>query len=126
MADGKVVKLDGEFEEITGETEVTTRRVKERGKVLAPKFPTVVNIKQWHNQLARNLVLASGRADGQKVKWLNEVYQTGAKFEGLNSSGDARFATLDIKLHSARTAMIKEGNRTWPHSRAPPSTRATY
>ena len=60
----------------------------------------------------RNLVLASGRTDGLEVKWLNEVYTGGSQFEDFNSWGDARFATLDIKLHSAITAIIKEGNRT--------------
>ena len=57
-------------------------------------------------------MLASGRTDGQEVRCLSEVYKSGAKFEEVNSSGDARFATLDIKLHGAMTAIISEGNRT--------------
>ena len=39
-------------------------------KVTAPNFPAITNLRQWHNQLARNLVLASGRTDGAEVKWL--------------------------------------------------------
>ena len=65
IADGRVIKLDGEFE-ITGQAETITRRVKEAGQILVPKFPSVTNIKQWHNSLARGLELASGRTDGQE------------------------------------------------------------
>ena len=71
----------------------------------------ISNLKQWHNQLARNLVLASGRTDGQEVEWLNMVLADGAKFDLFESSGEARFATLDIKLHSALMVCITEGNK---------------
>ena len=74
--------------------------------------PSVTKIKQWRNSLARGLVLASGRTDGQEVPWLNEVFKTGAKFEDSTSSGDASFATLDIKLRLAIMAIVKEVNRT--------------
>ena len=62
--------------------------------------------------MARGLVLASGRTDGQEAPWLNEVFRTGAKFEDFCSSGDSNFATLYIKLRMAITAIIKEDSRT--------------
>ena len=64
--------------------------------------------------MARNLVLASRCADGQEVKWLSEVFRTGANFEDFDAWGDARFATLNIKLRSAITAVIRAGSRTLP------------
>ena len=112
MASCQTVKLEGEYEEVVGETETVTRKVKEQDKVLAPKFPTISNLRQWHVQLARNLMVASGRTDGAEVEWLNEVLKDGSKFEDFYSSGAARFATLDIKLHAALTAVVKEGCRT--------------
>ena len=48
-ADGKVVKLDGEFEGIASATEVITRRIKGHDLVITPKFPAVVNVKQRRN-----------------------------------------------------------------------------
>ena len=111
-ASGDTVKLEGEYEEIVGATETVTRRVKEQDKVVAPKFPTVNNIKQWHNQMARNLVLASGRTDGAEVPWWNEIMKSGSKFEDFANSGDPRFATLDLKVHAALTQCIREGNKT--------------
>ena len=108
---GEVIKLEGEYEQVVGGDEIITRRVKEADKVLVPKFPSITNLKQWHNQLARNLVLASGRTDGQEVAWLNMVLADGAKIDLFELSGEARFATLDIKLHSALTVCIKEGNK---------------
>ena len=112
IADGRVIKLDGEVEEVSDHIETITRRVKEQDKVIVLKFPAVTNIKQWHNQLARNLVLASGRTDAREVAWIiNEVVRPGSRLEGFASSGDARFLTLDTKLHMAATAVIKEGNR---------------
>ena len=111
-SDGRVIKLDGEYEEISGETEIITRKVKENDKVIVPKFPSVTNIRQWQNGLARQLVLAGGRVDGKEVSWINEILWAGSRFDDFASSGDARYATLDIKLHMAVTAVIKEGNRT--------------
>jgi hypothetical protein len=106
------VKLEGEYEEVVGETETVTRRIKEADKVACPKFPSVTNVRAWHTQLTRNLVLASGRTDGAEVAWLNVVLDKGSTFESLSNSGEARFATLDLKLHNAVSACIKEGNKT--------------
>jgi hypothetical protein len=64
-----VIKLDGESEEISGEVETITRKVKENDKSIAPKFPSVTKIRQWHNGLARQLVLGGGRTDGKEVSW---------------------------------------------------------
>ena len=111
-ANGETLKLEGEYEEIVGASETVTRRVKEQDKITIPKFPTVNNIKQFHNQVARNLVLASGRTDGAEVKWWNEVMKDGAKFNDFADSGDPRFATLDLKLHCALTQCVRDGNRT--------------
>ena len=111
-ATGQTVKLDGEYEEIVGAKETITRRVKEHDKVVAPKFPTINNIKQFHNQMARNIVLASGRTDGAEVAWWNEIMREGIKMDDLADSGDPRFATLDLKIHCCLTQSIRDGNRT--------------
>ena len=42
----------------------------------------------------------------------NKIIQDGAKFDNFDSSGDPRFATLDLKLHCALTQCIREGNKT--------------
>ena len=42
--------------------------------------------------------------------YINEVLKPGAKFDDFASTGEARFATLDVKLHMAVTAVIKEGS----------------
>jgi hypothetical protein len=102
----------GDYEEITGESETITRRVRELEKVTVPKFPTVTNVRQWHNGVARGLVLAGGRTDHKEIQWINEVLKTGAKVGDFASSGEPRFATLDIKLYAAVLAVIKDGNRT--------------
>ena len=54
---------DGDFEEITDGSETVTRRIKEHKKIVVPEFPAVTNVRQWHNGVARGLVLASGRTD---------------------------------------------------------------
>ena len=109
---GNVIKLEGEYEQVEDAQEMITRRVKEHDKVSCPKFPTAVNLKVWHNQLVRNVILASGRTDHAEVEWLNAVLSAGSKFEDFATSGGARFATLDLKLHAAVTQCIKEGNKT--------------
>ena len=43
-ASGQTLQLEGEYEEVVGETETVTRKVKEQDKVLAPKFPTISNL----------------------------------------------------------------------------------
>ena len=50
---------------------------------------------------------------GHEVKWLNDVLTIGAQFEDYTASGNARFATHDIKLHSTLTAIIQEGDRAF-------------
>ena len=106
---GNVINLEGEYEQVEDSQEMITRRVKEHDKVACPKFPTVINLKQWHNQLVRNVVLASGRTDHAEVEWMNAVLASGSKFEDFAASGGVRFATLDLKLHAAVTQCIKEG-----------------
>ena len=111
-ANGQVIKLEGEYEQLTDSNESITRRIKEMDRVTVPKFPTLASLKQWHSQLIRNLVLASGRTDHVELRWLDEILKVGAKFEDFHNSGGARFATLDIKLHCAMTQVIKDGCRT--------------
>ena len=53
-----------------------------------------------------------GARTGRRWPWINEAFRVGAKFDDVASSGEARFATLDIVLHMAVTAIIKGGNRT--------------
>ena len=103
---------DGDYEEVSGGTETITRRVEELEKVSVLKFPTVPNVRQWHNGVARRLVLASGRTDQREIQWINEVLKAGAKMEDFADSGEPRFATLDIKLYAAVLAVIRDGNRT--------------
>ena len=50
--DGRVIKLDGDFEEISGDTETITRRVWEQDNVSVPKFPTGTDVRRWHNGVA--------------------------------------------------------------------------
>ena len=109
---GEVIKLEGEYEHYSGGGETVTRRIKEQDKVTAPKFPSITQTRNWHNTVGRNLMLASGRADGAEVLWWNKVMEDGAKFEDFADSGGARFAILDLKLHQCLTAVIKEGCRT--------------
>ena len=85
---------------------------KSRTRVIVPKFPTITNLKQWHVQLVRNVVLASGRTDHAEVQWMNAVMAVNSKFEDFADCGGARFATLDIKLHAALTQIIKDGCKT--------------
>ena len=72
-ANGQVIKLEGEYEQLTDSHESITRCIKEMDRVTVPKFPTLANLKQWHSQLIRNLVLASGRTDHAELKWLDEI-----------------------------------------------------
>ena len=58
-ANGEILKLDGEFEEMTSGGETVTRKIKEHDKVVSPNFPSITNVNAWHNQQARNLVLTS-------------------------------------------------------------------
>ena len=111
-ANGQTVKLDGEYEEMVGAKETINRRAKEHEKVVAPKFPTINNIKQFHNQMARNIVLASGRMDGAEVAWWKEIRREGVKMDDLADSGDPRYATLDLKIHCCLTQCVRDGNRT--------------
>ena len=111
-ANGQTIKLEGEYEEVVGPTEIVTRRIKEQDKVIGPKFPTINTLRPFHNQIGRNLVLASGRTDGAEVKWWNEILQEGSKFEDFANTGDPRHATLDLKLHCTLNQCIKEGNKT--------------
>ena len=57
-------------------------------------------------------MLAGGRADGDEVRWWNEILREDAKFEDFTDSGGARYATLDLKLHTALAAIIKAGCKT--------------
>ena len=50
-AGGGVIRLEGEYEQVVGSIEKMARRIKELEKVAVPKFPTITNIRQWHNQL---------------------------------------------------------------------------
>ena len=56
--------------------------------------------------------MAGGRADGAENAWWSEILRDGSKFEDFHDSGGARYATLDLKLHKALTACIKQGNKT--------------
>ena len=84
-----------------------TRRCKEQDKVLSPRFPSITTLRDWHNTQGRNLVLASGRGDGNiVVQWWNEIQREGARFEDFADSGGASFAVLDLKLHASLTGVI--------------------
>ena len=111
-ANGTTIKLEGEYEEHTSGGETITRKIKMQDKVLSPKFPSITNTKAWHNKQGRNLVLASGRADGLEAIWWNEILREGAKFEDFADSGGARYAILDLMLHASLTTIINDGNKT--------------
>ena len=43
---------------------------------------------------------------------MGAVLANNSKFEDFANSGGARFATLDIKLHAAKTQVINDGCKT--------------
>jgi hypothetical protein len=47
-----VIKLDGEYEKNSGQTETTPRKIKEKDKIIAPNFPSVTNIRQMAQRLS--------------------------------------------------------------------------
>jgi len=46
------IKLDGEYEENSGQTETFPRKIKEKDKIIAPNFPSVTNSRQMAQRLS--------------------------------------------------------------------------
>ena len=105
---GKVVNrnLVG-TEVVQGTSEVIVRKVNEADKVVVPKFPKIVNIKQWRIGVCRGLCTASGRIDSLEIYWFMEATDGTKTFEQLSDSGEPRYQTLDQKLAVALLAIIK-------------------
>ena len=85
---GQVIKLEGEYEQFTSGGETVTRKVKEQDVVKSPKFPSITNLRQWHNTQARFLILAGGRADGAEAVWWNAILADGSKFDDFADVSD--------------------------------------
>ena len=75
-----------------------------------PNFPTIPNLNGWKMQVGKNLVTASGRTDRREIGWWGEVCNPSATFETLEDSGEERFLSLDLKLPTALSLMLKSAN----------------
>ena len=64
--------------------------------------------------MAKNLVTAGGYHDTREVAWVKEVTQDGQTFAALANSGEARFHSLDLRLSTALTLIIRNA----PNARA--------
>ena len=75
---------------------------------MTPKFPTVTTVPKWENEAARGLVNAGGRIDTKEIEWFRECKSVDVTLESLADSGLDRFKSLDMKLATSMTAIIKE------------------
>ena len=74
---------------------------KRPGAVNVPNFPTVTQLPQWSQSVARALVAASVYADKAEVRWFKRASQRDAKFEDLAFVGGERFQAFDSLLCQA-------------------------
>jgi hypothetical protein len=82
------------------------RKTTEADKVVVPKFPALVQLPHYGVNLGHALVQASSFNDCAELRWLHDT--AASTFELLASSGEERFASLDIKLATALIATIKD------------------
>ena len=65
---------------------------------MVPAFPTVTQLNEWGQAIARALVAASPYEDRAEVAWFKRASQKGATFEDLADVGESRFHQLDAML----------------------------
>ncbi len=79
---------------------------------MVPKFPSMANRMVW--RVARAIVSASSQADCAEAGWFGDSFKEGVAFDALADSGGDRFASLDIKLSAALSAMVREAPSALP------------
>jgi hypothetical protein len=102
-------EIDPEVEDDAVCARITrTIRYKEAEKVVIPKFPTVTTVPSWENEAARGLVNAGGRIDMKEIDWFRECKDKDSTLQSLANSGSDRFKSIDMKLATSMTAIVKD------------------
>ena len=96
--------------------EISLKGKREADKIPSVFWPTAGTVDEFQIKLAKVLVTASLYSDQKEVAWVNEVVQDGKGIDDFQSSGGARFESLDLKLMYMLTSLI-ENNCTRLHQR---------
>ena len=81
---------------------------READKINIPAFPKVTHLDAWQAAVTTNVLAACADTNQSDwIKWLQESFKPMPDVEGLNDSGHVKFRSIDVKLASAMTLMLR-------------------